>query len=47
MPVLTIAVSGRRDFREVTEIARRKIKERLEPSTGSAPSRWSAAGSGR
>src|SRR5690349_21745744 len=30
MPILTIAVSGRRDFREVTEIARKRIKERLE-----------------
>ncbi|WP_337177595.1 efflux RND transporter permease subunit [Paludisphaera sp.] len=37
MPVLTIAVSGRRDFREVTELARRRIKERLEtvPGVGS------------
>ena len=34
MPVLTIAVSGRRDFREVTEIARRRIKERLETVNG-------------
>ena len=34
MPVLTIAVSGRRDFREVTELARRKIKERLETVSG-------------
>src|SRR3954452_23716623 len=34
MPVLTIAVSGRRDFREVTEIARRRIKERLETVGG-------------
>src|SRR5215210_1360772 len=33
-PVLTIAVSGRRDFREVTEIARKKIKERLETVQG-------------
>ncbi len=33
-PVLTIAVSGRRDFREVTELARRKIKERLETVNG-------------
>ena len=29
-PVMTIAVSGRRDFREVTEIARKQIKENLE-----------------
>src|SRR3954449_3696560 len=34
IPVLTIAVSGRRDFREVTEIARRRIKERLETVNG-------------
>jgi hydrophobic/amphiphilic exporter-1 (mainly G- bacteria), HAE1 family len=34
MPVLTIAVSGRRDFREVTELARKKIKERLETVNG-------------
>lgn len=34
MPVMTIAVSGRRDFREVTEIARRRIKERLETVDG-------------
>src|SRR5262249_38944524 len=34
MPVLTIAVSGRRDFREVTEIARKRIKERLETVSG-------------
>jgi HAE1 family hydrophobic/amphiphilic exporter-1 len=33
-PVLTIAVSGRRDFREVTELARRRIKERLETVSG-------------
>ncbi len=34
MPVLTLAVSGRRDFREVTEIARKRIKERLETVNG-------------
>jgi hydrophobic/amphiphilic exporter-1 (mainly G- bacteria), HAE1 family len=34
MPVLTIAVSGHRDFREVTEIARKRIKERLETVSG-------------
>ena len=34
MPVMTIAVSGRRDFREVTEIARKRIKERLETVNG-------------
>ena len=34
MPVLTIAVSGRRDLREVTEIARKGIKERIETVNG-------------
>jgi HAE1 family hydrophobic/amphiphilic exporter-1 len=34
MPVMTMAVSGRRDFREVTEIARKKIKERIETVQG-------------
>ncbi|GIW89501.1 MAG: hypothetical protein KatS3mg108_3825 [Isosphaeraceae bacterium] len=34
MPVITLAVSGRRDFREITEIARRRIKERLETVDG-------------
>ena len=34
MPILTIAVSGRRDLREVTEIARRQLKERLETVNG-------------
>ena len=36
-PVVTIVVSGRRDFREVTEIARKKLKEDLEtlPGVGS------------
>ena len=34
MPVLTIAVSGKRDFREVTEIARHQIKEQLETVDG-------------
>ncbi len=34
MPVMTIAVSGRRDLREVTEIARKRIKERLETVRG-------------
>jgi HAE1 family hydrophobic/amphiphilic exporter-1 len=33
-PVMTVAVSGRRDFREVTEIARKRIKERLETING-------------
>ena len=34
MPVMTVAVSGRRDLREVTEIARKRIKERLETVQG-------------
>ena len=34
VPVMTIAVSGRATFREVTEIARKQIKERLETVTG-------------
>src|SRR6187549_992443 len=34
MPVMTIAVSGRCDFREVTELARKRIKERLETVPG-------------
>jgi len=33
-PVMTIAVSGRRDFREVTEIAKNDIKEQLETVSG-------------
>ena len=33
-PVMTIAISGRRDFREVTELARKRIKERLETVNG-------------
>src|SRR4051812_25934807 len=33
-PVVTLAVSGRRDMREVTEIARKQIKERLETING-------------
>lgn len=33
-PVMTIAVSGRRDFREVTEIAKKRIKEDLEALAG-------------
>lgn len=33
-PVATIAVSGRRNLREVTEIARKQIKEELETVTG-------------
>ncbi len=34
VPVMTIAVSGDRDFRETTEIARKQIKERLETVNG-------------
>ncbi len=34
IPVMTIAVSGRRDLREVTELARKQIKERLETVNG-------------
>jgi HAE1 family hydrophobic/amphiphilic exporter-1 len=33
-PVLTLAVSGRRDSREITEIAKRRIKEDLESLPG-------------
>ncbi|MBL8827990.1 MAG: efflux RND transporter permease subunit [Planctomycetaceae bacterium] len=33
-PVMTIAVSGRRDAREITEIAKRRIKEDLESLPG-------------
>jgi HAE1 family hydrophobic/amphiphilic exporter-1 len=33
-PVMTIAVSGRRDARETTEIARKRIKENLETVSG-------------
>lgn len=33
-PVLTIAVSGRRDIREVTELARKRLKETLETVDG-------------
>jgi HAE1 family hydrophobic/amphiphilic exporter-1 len=33
-PVVTIAVSGRRDLREVTELARRRIKESIETVQG-------------
>jgi HAE1 family hydrophobic/amphiphilic exporter-1 len=33
-PVVTVVVSGRRDFREVTEIARKQIKEQLETISG-------------
>ena len=34
MPVMSLAVSGRRDLREVTELARKRIKERLETVAG-------------
>jgi HAE1 family hydrophobic/amphiphilic exporter-1 len=33
-PVMTLAISGRRDFREVTEIAEKRIKEDLETLSG-------------
>jgi len=33
-PIMTVAVSGRRDLREVTEIARKQIKEDLESLPG-------------
>lgn len=33
-PVMTIAISGKRDFREVTELARKQIKEQLETVGG-------------
>ncbi|MBI2823575.1 MAG: efflux RND transporter permease subunit [Planctomycetia bacterium] len=34
MPVMSIAISGRRDLREITEIARKRIKEQLETVSG-------------
>jgi len=34
MPIMTIAISGRRDLREVTELARKQIKEQLETVSG-------------
>jgi hydrophobic/amphiphilic exporter-1 (mainly G- bacteria), HAE1 family len=33
-PIMTVAISGRRNFREITEIARRRIKEDLETING-------------
>lgn len=33
-PVMTVAISGRRDLREVTEIARKRVKEELETIYG-------------
>src|SRR5262245_28193979 len=33
-PIMTIGVSGRRDVREVTELARRQIQEQLQTVTG-------------
>src|SRR4051794_13290190 len=33
-PVVTVVVSGRRDLRETTEIARRRIKENIETVSG-------------
>jgi len=34
MPIMTIAVSGQRDLREITELTRKRIKEPLETVTG-------------
>ncbi len=34
MPIMTIAISGRRDLREITELARKQIKEQLETVSG-------------
>src|SRR5262249_54818886 len=34
MPILTIAVSGRRDVREVTDIAKHQIQEQLQTLAG-------------
>ena len=47
MPVMTIAVSGRRDFREVTELPASRSRSGSKRSTASARSSWSAAASGR
>ena len=47
MPVMTIAVSGRRDFREVTEMAASRSRSGWKRSTASARSTWSAAASAR
>ncbi len=33
-PVMTIVISGNRDMREITEIARKRIKEELETTSG-------------
>lgn len=33
-PIMTVAISGRRSFREITEIARKQIKEDLETING-------------
>ena len=33
-PVLTVVVSGKRDLREITELARRRIKENIETVSG-------------
>ena len=46
-PVMTIAVSGRRDFREVTEIAESGSRSSSRRSPASARSTSSAAGCGR
>lgn len=34
MPIMTIAISGQRDLREITEMARKQIKEQLETVSG-------------
>ena len=34
MPIMTIAISGRRNLREITELARKQIKEQLETVSG-------------
>ena len=39
-PVMTLAVSGKRNFREVTEIARKQIKEDIETLRGVEQSSW-------
>ncbi len=47
IPVMTVAVSGRRDFREVTEIGASRSRNGSKRSTASVRSIWSAAGFGR
>ncbi|MBX7168643.1 MAG: efflux RND transporter permease subunit [Pirellulales bacterium] len=34
MPIMTVVVSGNRDLREITEIARRQVKEQIETVSG-------------